>query len=134
MLTPYSTVAVVAGTILPLLARRDARLLGAAEDEDEDAELVRLRHVVMEWKAEAASQGQPLKLPMMPFLLRNIWMGALILFSLLMLSTFFIAKVWQAIVMLSLVGVCWAVACWVPFAIIMEVSALVRHNKTRLTL
>jgi hypothetical protein len=23
--------------------------------------------------------------------------------------------------MISLVGVCWAVACWVPFAIIMEV-------------
>ena len=28
----------------------------------------------------------------------------------------------QAIVAISFVGICWAVACWVPFAIIMEVS------------
>ena len=30
----------------------------------------------------------------------------------------------QAIVIVSLVGICWAVACWVPFAIIMEVRVL----------
>jgi len=56
----------------------------------------------------------------MPFLLRNIWTGALVLFSLLMLSTFFISTVFQATIFISLVGVCWAVAMWVPFAIIME--------------
>lgn len=37
-----------------------------------------------------------------------------------MVSTFFIRRVWQATVMIALVGVCWAVACWVPVAIIME--------------
>jgi solute carrier family 45, member 1/2/4 len=78
----------------------------------------------MEWKAEAASQGRPLDLPMMPFLLRNIWMGALVLFSVLMFSTFFVTTVYQAIIMISLVGICWAIACWVPFAIIMEVRTL----------
>jgi len=56
----------------------------------------------------------------MPFLLRNIWMGAMLLFSLIAASTFFITKVWQAILAVSLIGICWAVACWVPFAIIME--------------
>lgn len=56
----------------------------------------------------------------MPFILRNIWTSALFLFSLLMFTTFFITKVWQATVMIALVGICWAVACWVPFAIIME--------------
>lgn len=30
----------------------------------------------------------------------------------------------QAIVCVALVGICWAVACWVPFAIIMEASGL----------
>jgi len=28
--------------------------------------------------------------------------------------------VWQATVAIALVGICWAIACWVPFAIIME--------------
>ena len=64
----------------------------------------------------------PLKLPFMPFFLRNIWTGAMLLFAFITLSTFFITKVWQAIIAISLVGICWAVACWVPFAIIMEVS------------
>ncbi|OWZ61396.1 hypothetical protein AYX15_06378 [Cryptococcus neoformans] len=32
------------------------------------------------------------------------------------MSTFFITKVWQATVMIALVGICWAIACWVPFA------------------
>jgi solute carrier family 45 protein 1/2/4 len=60
----------------------------------------------------------------MPFLLRNIWTGSLVFFSALMASTFFITKVWQAITMVACVGVSWAVASWVPFAIIMEVG----HN------
>ncbi|KAI0003105.1 MFS general substrate transporter [Russula compacta] len=120
----HSIVAIVAGIVLPHLARRDVRLLAQSDDEDEDAELTRLRDTVRQWQAEAARKGKPLRLPIMPFLLRNIWMGAMLLFSLITASTFFITKVWQAIVAVSLVGICWAVACWVPFAIIMEVSKL----------
>ncbi|OCH92906.1 MFS general substrate transporter [Obba rivulosa] len=116
----YSIVAVVAGALLPRLTRRDLRLLAHEGDEDEDAELSRLRSQVRQWRANAARQGQPLRLPYMPFFLRNIWTAALIWFTILTFSTFFITKVWQAIVMVSLVGICWAVACWVPFAIIME--------------
>jgi len=56
----------------------------------------------------------------MPFLLRNIWTGALLFFSLLMFSTFFVTTVFQATVLISFVGICWAVAMWVPFSIIME--------------
>lgn len=44
----------------------------------------------------------------------------MLLFAAITFSTFFITKVWQAIIAISLVGICWAVACWVPFAIIME--------------
>jgi solute carrier family 45 protein 1/2/4 len=44
----------------------------------------------------------------------------MLLFTLLTFSTFFITTVAPATVMISLVGICWAVACWVPFAIIME--------------
>jgi solute carrier family 45 protein 1/2/4 len=70
-------------------------LLAQSDDEDEDAELTRLRDTVRQWQAEAARKGKPLRLPIMPFLLRNIWMGALFLFSLITMSTFFITKVWQ---------------------------------------
>ncbi|RPD67263.1 MFS general substrate transporter [Lentinus tigrinus ALCF2SS1-7] len=116
----YSLVAVAAGTLLPHLTRRDAALLAHEGDEDEDVELSRLRAQVREWRAEAARRGKPLRLPLMPFFLRNIWTGALLLFTFLTLATFFVTKVWQAIILVSLVGICWAVACWAPFAIIME--------------
>ncbi|THH32903.1 hypothetical protein EUX98_g1246 [Antrodiella citrinella] len=116
----YSVVAVIAGLLLPYLAQRDTRLLRHDEDEDEDEEVTRLKLKLREWRAEAARRGRPLRLPFMPFFLRNIWTGALLLFSAITFSTFFVTKVWQAIIAVSLVGICWAVACWVPFAIIME--------------
>ncbi|TFY65644.1 hypothetical protein EVG20_g5453 [Dentipellis fragilis] len=116
----YSIVAVVAGTVLPHLARRDVTLLVEAEDCNEDAEISHLRETLQHWQAEAARKGKPVRLPVMPFLLRNIWTGALLLFTVVTFSTFFISKVWQAIVAISIVGICWAVAVWVPFAIIME--------------
>lgn len=56
----------------------------------------------------------------MPFILRNVWTCALLFFFVLMMSTFVVTTVWQATVMISLVGICWAVAMWVPFAIMME--------------
>jgi solute carrier family 45 protein 1/2/4 len=66
------------------------------EDEsNEDAELARLRQIVHTWKVEAAQKGQPLRLPVPPFLLRNIWTGALLLFSFLMFLTFFVKTVAQ---------------------------------------
>jgi len=123
----YSVVAVAAGTILPFLASRDQRLLLPELPVDPnnpeaaaDAELVRVRELVRQWRAEAARDGKPLKLPRMPFMLRNIWTGALLLYALLMFSTFFIKTVASATVAIALLGICWAVACWVPFAIIME--------------
>ncbi|KAG5651968.1 hypothetical protein H0H81_006783 [Sphagnurus paluster] len=116
----YSIVAVATGTLLPHLANRDRRLMGREGDVDEDAEITRLRDTVREWRADALRQGKPIRLPIMPFLLRNIWTGALVFFSLLMFSTFFISTVFQATVFITLVGICWAVAMWVPFTIIME--------------
>lgn len=64
-------------------------------DVDENAEMARIRETVRQWRVEAARAGKPLKLPVMPFLLRNIWTGALLLFSVLCFSTFFISTVFQ---------------------------------------
>lgn len=123
----YSVVAVVAGSVLPFLASRDQRLLLPELPVDPnnpeataDAELARVRDLVRQWRAEAAREGRPLRLPAMPFMLRNIWTGALLLFFVLMMSTFFVRQVWVGTIVISLLGICWAVACWVPFAIIME--------------
>ncbi|TFK43415.1 major facilitator superfamily domain-containing protein [Crucibulum laeve] len=116
----YSIVGVIAGSVLPHLAGRDRRLMAHKGDVDQDAELTRIQETVRQWRVDAARKGKPLRLPVMPFLLRNIWTGALLFFSLLMFSTFFISTVVQATIFISLVGVCWAVAMWVPFAIIME--------------
>ncbi len=65
------------------------------EDVDEDAEITRIRNTIREWRAEAARRGKPLRLPVMPFLLRNIWMGAMLWFSLLMLCTVLVKTVTQ---------------------------------------
>ncbi|KAJ7765006.1 hypothetical protein DFH07DRAFT_370837 [Mycena maculata] len=116
----YSIVGVISGIILPHLANRDRRLMAHQGDDDEDAELTRIRNTVRQWKVEAARKGRPLRLPVMPFLLRNIWTGALLLFTVLTMSTFFITTVAQATVFISLIGICWSVAMWAPFAIIME--------------
>lgn len=93
---PILQVAVVAGSLLPHLARRDFILISHEdEDEDEDVEVSRLRNNVQEWRAEALRDGRPLRLPLMPFLLRNIWTGALLLFTILTFSTFFVSTVLQ---------------------------------------
>ncbi|KAG6821597.1 hypothetical protein H0H93_000106 [Arthromyces matolae] len=117
----YSIVGVATGIILPHLASRDRRLLAHKEDVDEDAELRRLRDTVRQWRVEAARQGKPLRLPIMPFLLRNIWTGALYNYQLIFPKRINADIVQQATIFISLVGICWAVAMWVPFAIIMEV-------------
>ena len=136
----FSLVGVIAGMVLPHVATRDRRILAAKTHESHDEELNALRKMVRQWRVEAARQGKPLRLPVMPFLLRNIWTAALLFFTVLSLSTFFITTVrqvsdlkpahpslysnrfQQATVFISLVGICWAVAMWVPFTIIMEVS------------
>lgn len=38
--------------------------------------------------------------------------------------TFFVKTVWQSTVIVAAVGACWAVAAWVPFSLLMEVSPL----------
>lgn len=124
-----SIVAVVAGTVLPYLNQLDQRLLAPDvpvdpdldSDAEEDLELIYVRELVRQWKAEAAREGRPLKLPTMPFMLRNIWTASLALFAAVMLATFWIKTVWAATIAISLLGISWACAVWVPFAIIMQV-------------
>jgi solute carrier family 45, member 1/2/4 len=125
--------------------------MASKSDVDEDAELSRIRATVRQWRVEAAQKGKPLELPVMPFLLRNVWTASLVLFGFLNFSTFFIGTVVQvssfyidadiaftyymhkATVYISLVGICWAVAMWVPFAIVMEVKILVSVFHSNLT-
>lgn len=127
----YSFVAIIAGTVLPYFSQRDERLLPDGDDDEGEVEAARIRETVDTWRRDAHRRGRPLKLPRsklcsrppltaVPFMLRNVWTCALVFFFVLMMSTFAISTVWQATVMISLVGICWAVAMWVPFAIMME--------------
>jgi len=86
-----SIVAVMAGALLPYLSRRDTRLL-RVQDEDEEEEAARLRGLIYKWRAEAAKKGKKMRLPTLPLLYRTIWIGALVLFTILTMSTFFITS------------------------------------------
>jgi len=115
----FSLVAVAAGTVLPQLATRDQRLFLEPSPENGD-EFAYYHGISRQWRVEAERQGKPLRLPAMPFLLRDIWTVALVLFTILTFSTFFVSTVVQATIVLGFVGICWAVAIWVPFALVME--------------
>lgn len=117
--TASPTVAVIAGVVLPTLTRRDPRLL-PEEGDDEQTHIQRLRLNLHRWREEARASGKSVQFPRRPLLLKDIWMGAMLFFTILMFSSFWISTVPGAIAMISLVGICWSVACWVPFAIIME--------------
>jgi len=86
-----SIVAVVAGAVLPYLSRRDKRLL-RVQDEDEEEETIRLRNLIYEWRAQANKKGKPMRLPTLPILYRTIWIGALLLFTVLTMMTFFVTS------------------------------------------
>lgn len=86
-----SIVAVMAGAVLPYLSRRDKRLL-RVQDEDEEEETVRLRNLIYVWRAEAAKKGKKMRLPTLPVLYRTIWIGALLLFTVLTMATFFVTS------------------------------------------
>ncbi|KAF8591426.1 MFS general substrate transporter [Ramaria rubella] len=117
----YSLVAVIAGSLLPQLTKRNERLLDTDEKEDEEAELVRIRHIVATWRTDASSKSRSFKLPRMPLTLRDVWSFALVLYGVISICTFFISTVVQATIAVALIGICWAVAVWAPFAMIMEV-------------
>ncbi|KAF8529052.1 hypothetical protein BU17DRAFT_37242 [Hysterangium stoloniferum] len=116
----YSIVAAIAGTLLPQLTRRDLRLLQSPPGENEETEYTRIQQTVSRWKTEAVSHGKKLTLPRMPVALRDVWSFALILYGLICLATFFIDTLVEAIIAVALVGICWAVASWAPYAMIME--------------
>ena len=86
-----SVVATAAGAVLPYLSRRDTRLL-RIQDEDEEEETIRLRELIYQWRDEATKKGKTMRLPTLPVLYRTIWIGALVLFTILTMSTFFVTS------------------------------------------
>lgn len=60
----YSFVAIIAGTVLPWFSQRDERLLPDTDDDEEgEAEAIRIRETVDAWRRDAHRRGRPLKLP-----------------------------------------------------------------------
>lgn len=59
--------------------------------------------------------------PRNPFSLRNLWTMSLVWFSVCMGMTWFVDDLWAATGVIALCGVPWAVAMWVPFAMVGEI-------------
>lgn len=136
----YSIVGVFAGALLPRLAKRDRRLLETDFAESDETKFERIQRNVRAWKLDSEASGNAFKLPRMPVALRDMWCFALLFYFLITLWTFFIDTVVEvssflsmgslcpdnlkAVIAVALVGICWAIVVWAPFAIIMEVSVI----------
>ncbi|KAF9408906.1 hypothetical protein BGZ94_002152 [Podila epigama] len=59
--------------------------------------------------------------PRNPFTLRNLWTMSLVWFACCMGMTWFVDDLWAATMVIALCGVPWAVAMWVPFAMVGEI-------------
>jgi len=60
---------------------------------------------------------------------RKIWIISEVFLALVFFSTIAVSKVWQAIVIISLCGISWAVSMWVPFALIGEYLEIYNANQ-----
>ncbi|KAF9112866.1 hypothetical protein BGX27_002667 [Mortierella sp. AM989] len=59
--------------------------------------------------------------PRNPFTLRNLWTMSLVWFAVCMAMTWFVDDLWSATGVIALCGVPWAVAMWIPFAMVGEI-------------
>ncbi|KAG0343954.1 hypothetical protein BG004_004869 [Podila humilis] len=66
--------------------------------------------------------------PQNPFTLKNLWTMSLVWFASCMGLTWFVDDIWAATVVIALCGVPWAVALWVPFAMVGEIIS-VRNDR-----
>lgn len=54
------------------------------------------------------------------FTVKNVYTGSIVLFSVALLSTFFVETVTQATVIVAIIGIPWCVVLWIPFALVGE--------------
>ncbi|KAF9437452.1 hypothetical protein BGZ76_000658 [Entomortierella beljakovae] len=59
--------------------------------------------------------------PRNPFTLKNLWTMSLIWFAACMGMTWFVDSVWSATFVIAMCGVSWALAMWIPFAMVGEI-------------
>jgi hypothetical protein len=72
-----------------------------------------------------------------PFTVYNIYTASHIIFFIIMMTTFFVRTEYHAIAVIASVGVPWAIAMWIPFALVGEfvqkenVEAIVENTHVR---
>ncbi|KAF9933182.1 hypothetical protein FBU30_006348 [Linnemannia zychae] len=59
--------------------------------------------------------------PKNPFTLKNLWTMSLVWFAGCMAASWFVDDLWAATAVIALCGISWAVAMWVPFAMVGEI-------------
>ncbi|ORX57810.1 MFS general substrate transporter [Piromyces finnis] len=60
---------------------------------------------------------------------RKVWIFSEIFLAFVFFSTITVSKIWQAIFIISLCGISWAVSMWVPFALIGEYLEIYNNNQ-----
>ncbi|CEH13332.1 Sucrose transporter and related proteins [Ceraceosorus bombacis] len=128
----YSLVALVSGTLLPYVAlASDSRLqnLWSKRQPLASEGLTESTHLLPRMGEEAGLTTLPKSRTRLQRIaqgiregvtLRTMWTCASLLLATLMAITFLPLKTTGATVLISMVGIPWAVASWVPFALVME--------------
>lgn len=68
--------------------------------------------------------------PRNPFTLKNLWTMSLVWFAACMGMTWFVDGLWTATIVIALCGVPWAIALWVPFAMVGEILSNMKDQLT----
>jgi solute carrier family 45 protein 1/2/4 len=76
----------------------------------------------------APARYNPLRRVFRHVTLVNIWAGSSWFFAALMFSTLFLTTVPASFVVIALVGICFAVSCWVPYALVCEMILELEHG------
>lgn len=96
------------GTFLPLLS------LGNLPISNPHSPKARLRTAILKGLSFVGGAGMRKGVA-----LRTFWTIACLVYALTMALTFFTANTTQAIILVGVVGISWAISAWVPFALVM---------------
>ncbi|KAL8279909.1 hypothetical protein RQP46_007759 [Phenoliferia psychrophenolica] len=98
----FAIVSLISGTFLPYLST------------------ILLRPAVARRISTTTTRGKLVRRALARCSPRNMWTFGLVLWACGMLATFWVKTVNQAMVVIATLGICWAISCWVPFALVME--------------
>ena len=117
----YAVISFVANITLPVFVVPSYKPVAQRGDGQPEEEEASLRRGGTTTQNQDSDDDTPawLKCLQIPGLtLRRVWLFSHVLFAVCMFSTFFVFSYPAGSVVVGLVGICWAVSLWAPFALI----------------